>query len=369
MTIYLKDKAEIDLKEKKVNLCREGTYQYLASELGIRDRQPNDIVIVYRNNNSLQQVCDRINEYGTVPILINHPKDFVDLKDDKNYKRGGVGNTEIKDINGVKVVAGELIAITDGNEITKGTEVSLGYTAEIIPSENPLYDYSLDIKDVNHLAIVEKGRAGSLCSIQDGINYKQLILDKLKRKKEMLDNEKLKDTEAVAEGNLVVDNATQEPAVAEEPTIEEVKTETIENNEPETELEEGKVEDAEPTIEETKEETIVEEVKDSVEIVDAEKIFNDGYSKAELEYKNAIELSKAGIIDIKELADNQPVELIDAALEKIYNKKITDNKQAYIDLAVAQLNKKTWDLSDTKLKLPVEKQENLQGIFIKNKLG
>lgn len=189
--IYLKDNIEIDTIKKNVNLCRTGEYQYLAKELGLTDRQPNDIIKVFRDENSIKQVIDKINEYQAIPILINHPDKFVDLSDTMNYKRGGVGKSKLKKIGDSQVATAKIIAISDDTKelVDKKSEVSMGYTAELVQSTNPLYDYTLNIKDVNHLALVNYGRAGSLCSIQDkSIDYKQLITDKLNEEEKELND-------------------------------------------------------------------------------------------------------------------------------------------------------------------------------------
>lgn len=341
--IYLKDSIEFDAIKKNVNLCRTGEYQYLAKELGLNDRKPDDIVKVFRDEQSVKDIVDKINEYQAIPILINHPDKFVDLNDSMNYKRGGVGKSKLKKIGDSQVASAKIIAIGDDTKelVDKKCEVSMGYTAELMLSTNSLYDYTLNIKDVNHLALLSgNGRAGSLCSIQDkGIDFKKLITDKLSEE-EMTDNQKTKDTikntEAAAEVDPV--ETPQAPAEAEAPKTE-------------------------PIVETKDEETKSVETKDSLPIIDTAKIFNDGLAKATKDYINVIKFIDAGLITSKDAINGNPQDLIDKALEKVYNKKIEDVavKDSYIDLAVANLNKKHWNFNDTK---SVAKAND--GVFINN---
>lgn len=200
--------------------------------------------------------------------------------------------------------------------------------------------YNIDLS--NHYEIKDSGKIINKETEKEcDLNDIKFILSNIEDTMENL--KKIEDTEAVAEANTV--ETPQTPAEAEAPKIEETKID------PAVEL---------PTLPiETK--TI--ETKDSLPIIDTAKIFNDGLAKATKDYINVIKFIDAGLITSKEAINGNPQDLIDKALEKVYNKKIEDVaiKDSYIDLAVANLNKKHWNFNDTKSVVKAN-----DGVFINN---
>lgn len=338
--MYIQDKLQYDTKTKSVNLSRSGVYHYLGSELGIND---NEVYSVYRPQSTVQKTKEIIDSLGTIPILINHPKEFVDLNNELHYKNGGVGNIEISDKDGVDYCIGDVIGLSDSIKglMEKGQEVSLGFKAEISKSTNSEYDFEMKVTDVNHLAFVSNGRAGSECSIQDKANFKAIILDMLninKKEKEMAKETVVKDT------------------------TEAVKTEEVVNDPAET----AKVVEAEveaPAKADVK-------VKDSVEVVDKaiiDKAFNDGFVKAkenfEQDFKDFNSLKESGIVC--EINDSLG-ETVENAVLKVLDKESFENeaeRKAGINLVISQAKKKSWNFQDMSQPKQEAKRGSISGEF------
>lgn len=103
------------------------------------------------------------------PITDGHPKETVNANNIKKYQIGQVVNVWREDD---KLMAD--IMITNkrvADEIWNGekTRVSLGYIADVIKDVDDEGYYKFDTKFINHLAIVERGRAKN-AYIPDGFN-------------------------------------------------------------------------------------------------------------------------------------------------------------------------------------------------------
>jgi len=154
-------------------IARTGIQEYFAFELGLTDREPTDIVKLYRppeevfNDSSMAS-------FQNVPVTDNHPPELINDANAKGLTRGVVGSEVRQD--GIFLVA-DSITITDSEMIEKiglgKTELSNGYTSLIdftsgvTPDTNETYDaIQTNIKG-NHLAIVDEGRCGKSCKISD----------------------------------------------------------------------------------------------------------------------------------------------------------------------------------------------------------
>lgn len=149
-------------------IARAGVFEYLLREVKPNTPQDdNTIVSVYR---PLDKLIDSKDEFANKPIMLNHTMigKFGDSKD----AQGSIG-TEIS-VNGEFLVADLIIYNPDLIEaIQKGDIVELSpcYIGEIKESKGRFngkdYDFIQEIKSVNHLAVVEKGRSGYELRIQD----------------------------------------------------------------------------------------------------------------------------------------------------------------------------------------------------------
>lgn len=146
-------------------LSRIGAMEYLGSELGRNPKQVYDVVV--EESELFQDSV--IKSFENRPVSIEHPddKDGNEVNADNwrklavghiyNVRRDGdflVGDVVVNDAAAIKTIQSGKV------------EVSCGYDADLVDSEDG------SIKKVNirgnHLAIVDEGRCGSECRLQDG---------------------------------------------------------------------------------------------------------------------------------------------------------------------------------------------------------
>ena len=180
--MFLKDRLQITTKREYTDegflkvparISRIGIQEYLAVEMGITDKEPGAIIRVYRPEEEVFSE-DSLASFATKPITDNHPPELVTSKNAKQFSVGHVGPEVTRD----GMFAQTLLHITDADAITKiesgKVELSNGYTADIewtpgISPNGEQYDaIQRNIKG-NHVAIVEKGRAGSECRLADNL--------------------------------------------------------------------------------------------------------------------------------------------------------------------------------------------------------
>lgn len=151
--------------------ARTGIQEYLAWELGLKDREPNDIICVYRppeevfNDESLQS-------YLGADVTNNHPSTLVNASTYRNTSVGVV--TSIGRQDGDFVVVDMVIKDKDAIKAveTGKCELSAGYTAvyDNTPGTTPEgepYDFRQTQIKINHVAIVDRARAGAMARIFD----------------------------------------------------------------------------------------------------------------------------------------------------------------------------------------------------------
>ena len=151
--------------------ARTGVYQYLASELGLTDRAPNTIVNVYRPAEEVFN-ADSLASYANMDVTNDHPRNMVDSKTYKDVSVGHVvkATQSPEGFVDVEMVIKDASAIAD---IEAGkSQLSPGYTAvyvaEIGTSDTgEAYEFKQTGIDVNHVAIVKRGRGGAQVRIDD----------------------------------------------------------------------------------------------------------------------------------------------------------------------------------------------------------
>lgn len=150
--------------------ARSGVYQYLASELGITDRDPNDIVNVYRPPQEVFKP-ESLDSYNGVDVTDDHPTEMVNSKTFKQVSVGHVTSSASQDGDFVSV---DMI-IKDQDAIDKiesgKVQLSPGYYAEYIKksgtAEGLNYEYEQADIIVNHVSLVDRGRGGSQVKLFD----------------------------------------------------------------------------------------------------------------------------------------------------------------------------------------------------------
>lgn len=152
-------------------ISRTGIQNYMAVEMGLLDRDPKEIIKVYRPEN---EVFDEVSlsSFCNKPVTNNHPPELVNAKNSKIYTIGMSGEIVYRDGMFVKtnliITDEETISLIESGKV----ELSNGYTADIdweegISPEGEKYDaVQRNIKG-NHIAIVKSGRAGPSCRVAD----------------------------------------------------------------------------------------------------------------------------------------------------------------------------------------------------------
>lgn len=158
---------------KGVPIARTGEQKYFDQEIGCAGI--NGIVIVSRDEQEVFR-NETISSFEGKPITLGHPNDPFGVTP-RNYSylnkgtlinvRRGEGNESSLLISDLLIKDQDAINKINSKEIT---EVSCGYDATYV-QDSVGFAKQTDIIG-NHLALVHKGRAGSICSIRDhdGVN-------------------------------------------------------------------------------------------------------------------------------------------------------------------------------------------------------
>lgn len=152
------------------HVARTGIQDYLARELELPG-DPNRIVKVYRPPEEVFN-ADSLATYNGADITLNHPVGMVNAENYKIVSKGvSRGDGQKSDIfvqcDLIIKDAAAIKAVNSGK-----CELSAGYTAvyDDTPGETPegeKYDYVQREIRINHIAIVDRGRAGALAKIFD----------------------------------------------------------------------------------------------------------------------------------------------------------------------------------------------------------
>jgi len=179
LRVSIVDRLEIGDREEtpdgylavNAKIARIGHYQYLRSEIGDTEGNPNELVDVYRSEDEVFD-ADAMASFAHKPITLNHPQDAVGKKNWRQYSRGMSGGRVVRSGDFLEIP----MVVNDGDAIAAieaGTrELSAGYSADIIigdgvaPDGKPYRAVMQNIRG-NHIAIVAQGRAGSQCRIGD----------------------------------------------------------------------------------------------------------------------------------------------------------------------------------------------------------
>jgi len=166
----------------EANVARTGIQIYLAKEVGIKDHKNADgsekTVKVYRPADEVF-ATDSLRTYSHATVTIDHPPLGVTPDNYKDLSVGEASTAVTKKTNGVLDVINIPLILKDRAAIElvqAGTrELSVGYDCKLdftpgTTADGETYDaVQRDIR-VNHIAIVERGRAGHLCKIGDSVS-------------------------------------------------------------------------------------------------------------------------------------------------------------------------------------------------------
>lgn len=154
-------------------ISRTGMQVYTALEMGLTDRNPTDLVQIYRPEDEVFSEKS-LSSFANKPVTDNHPPKLVDSKNAKEFSVGHAGPDVVRDGDFVTTI----LHITDADAISNiesgKVELSNGYTSDIdwtpgVTQDGETYDaIQRNIKG-NHIAIVERGRAGASCRVADNL--------------------------------------------------------------------------------------------------------------------------------------------------------------------------------------------------------
>jgi uncharacterized protein len=152
-------------------VARTGIQQYLAKELGITDRNPLDVINVYRPPEEVFS-AESLASYDAKDVTDDHPSEMVSAD---TYKKLTVGHVRGLGVQDGDFVFADLI-VKDAEAIKKietgKVQLSAGYTAEYVHSPGVTDDgqeYEFIQRDIriNHVALVDKARAGAMARVFD----------------------------------------------------------------------------------------------------------------------------------------------------------------------------------------------------------
>lgn len=155
-----------------VYCARAGIQQYTNQEMGLIG---DGIVNVLRDESEVFNK-DSLATYVGKPVTDDHPLEPVTAANWKVHATGQIGEGVLRDGEYLKVPvtlmdAGAIAKVDDGK-----VEISMGYTADIefidgVTDDGDSYQAKQKNIKINHLAIVDKGRAGSKCRIGDNATH------------------------------------------------------------------------------------------------------------------------------------------------------------------------------------------------------
>lgn len=151
-----------------VNCARTGIQEYLGSELGLMTQ---DVIRVYRPEEEVFSEASMAT-YAGKPATDDHPEELVNASNWKQLAIGSIGSKVLRSGEFVNVP----LILMDGEAIKKvqsgKSQLSMGYLMDIemtpgTTSDGKEYDAIQRNLRMNHVALVDKGRAGSAVRIGD----------------------------------------------------------------------------------------------------------------------------------------------------------------------------------------------------------
>lgn len=246
--------------------------QYLGSEIS-SDLIPDKVYNVFRPEEELKK-AETIQSLNGVPLQLEHHDDTAE-KPAQYTRIGATGTDAVFEFpylsNSLHFFNQKAIDLIESGE---KCELSIGYDCEIHKENGEYmgqpYDFVQRNIKIQHVALVECGRAGSDVKVSDS---KDIILNSQKNEVKKMDKEKL--LQLINE--LVKAGATEEEIKAkiDELTADaceddevEVETEEVETEEPDTEdaeEQEQETSDEDQTEQSDDDDLIIEEVKAELE--------------------------------------------------------------------------------------------------------
>jgi hypothetical protein len=179
--VLIQDRATYAISRREVTdqgylkvpgrVARVGVQYYLASELELNDRAPNDRVGVYRSADEVFSPAS-LQSYADADVTISHPGDMVNASTFKQHSVGHVTDAATQD--GEYVEAPLILKDAEAiKQVESGlVELSAGYLAEYVEQSGVTdsgekYDFIQRNIRINHVALVPSARAGREARLYD----------------------------------------------------------------------------------------------------------------------------------------------------------------------------------------------------------
>lgn len=332
----IQDQVIFDSLTKTAKIMRDGIYYYRASEVGDNSRSPSDIVKVNRDKREVEKAFKRFLELQRLPLTINHPENFVDLKDENSFREGVASEPSISQVGSYTTLDCKIAMNDAASELYyKGIkQLSCGWTGNFRKVEGKDYDYEQEFVDFNHIAILPDGRAGSLCSIIDN----NLTLIELMTVELETINKSVKDT--ILEGIKDAFGAMKKKK-------KKTEDESWDEEDDEEELEDKKTKDAAIEAKKAEDKAVFDAaIKDAVDVA-----IKDARASLVSEFAAIFDAVEKGIVTVKDCAGKEPEEIKKAVVEKLLNKKIDDKAvlDAHYSVAIANFSNAGWTPNQAKI--------------------
>lgn len=179
--VHLQDKIELadstrvrlpnGFLKVRAKLGRTGIQTYLASELGLKDRPAATVIRVWRPDEEVFKP-ESMATFAGSPVTDDHPAGGVTCDNAKSLMRGWSGEKVDQEgdflASDLIIADAGLIAKVEGGKV----EISNGYGCEVElksgqTPKGETYDAIQRNIQGNHIAVVDAGRCGADCRIQD----------------------------------------------------------------------------------------------------------------------------------------------------------------------------------------------------------
>lgn len=155
---------------RNVPIARTGDQEYLGREIGLTGQEADQVITVHRPPDEVFSEAALASFEGK-PVTNDHPPDLIGPDDVTIYGRGhaelvrrGFGEWEDYVVADLHIHARELIDAIQGGK----REISCGYECEYVSKGDGTYSQK-NIRG-NHIAVVDRGRAGKRAAILDSAN-------------------------------------------------------------------------------------------------------------------------------------------------------------------------------------------------------
>lgn len=159
-----RDEATFDPIQKTAISVRDGVLEYLGMEIGMQP--PDQVFRVYRSPATIANAAMKM---PGVPITADHVTLDMPAPSDGGFVSEAQMVDALDELTHTTIAVRNVLTMSDtmlANVEAGRREMSLGYNAELIPHEGP-YDFEQINITPHHLAAVERGRCGPMCSFID----------------------------------------------------------------------------------------------------------------------------------------------------------------------------------------------------------